>query len=148
MKLVFQFARIMGFCLAGELLHRVLPLPIPAAVYGLLLLFLALCVKLVKPEQVKQAGSFLTSLLPLLFVGPTVGITEQWGLIAPKLLPIGLLLLGSTVLTFGISGRLTQRFLKKERKMMTVLSCPKCGILKQGVPEDLDEFAEEILDEM
>ena len=26
--------------------------------------------------------------------------------------------------------------------------CPKCGILKQGVPEDLDEFAEEILDEM
>ena len=39
-----------------------------------------------------------------------------------------------------------QQFLKKERKMMTVLSCPKCGILKQGVPEDLDEFAEEILD--
>ena len=36
----------------------------------------------------------------------------------------------------------------KERKIMTVLSCPQCGILKQGVPEDLDEFAEEILDEM
>ena len=32
--------------------------------------------------------------------------------------------------------------------MTTVLSCPKCGILKQGVPEDLDEFVEEILDEM
>ena len=31
---------------------------------------------------------------------------------------------------------------------MTVLSCPKCGILKQGVPEDLDAFAEEILEEM
>lgn len=41
-----------------------------------------------------------------------------------------------------------QQFLKKQRKMMTVLSCPKCGILKQGVPEDLDEFAEEILEEM
>ena len=41
-----------------------------------------------------------------------------------------------------------QQFLRKERKQMTVLSCPKCGILKQGVPEDLDEFAEEILDEM
>ena len=39
-----------------------------------------------------------------------------------------------------------QQFLKKERKLMTVLSCPKCGILKQGVPEDLDEFAEEILE--
>lgn len=41
-----------------------------------------------------------------------------------------------------------QQFLKKQRKMMTVLSCPKCGILKQGVPEDLDEFAEEIYEEM
>ena len=41
-----------------------------------------------------------------------------------------------------------QQFLRKERKLMTVLSCPKCGILKQGVPEDLDEFADEILDEM
>ena len=41
-----------------------------------------------------------------------------------------------------------QQFLRKERKLMTVLSCPKCGILKQGVPEDLDEFAEEILEEM
>ena len=41
-----------------------------------------------------------------------------------------------------------QQFLKKERKLMTVLSCPKCGVLKQGVPEALDEFAAEILEEM
>lgn len=40
------------------------------------------------------------------------------------------------------------QFLKKQRKMMTVLSCPKCGVMKQGVPENLDEFAEEILEEM
>ena len=41
-----------------------------------------------------------------------------------------------------------QAFLKKERKLLTVLSYPKCGILKQVVPEGLDEFAEDILDEM
>lgn len=41
-----------------------------------------------------------------------------------------------------------QSFLKKHRKRLTVLSCPKCGILKQGVPEDLDEFADEILENM
>ena len=44
----------------------------------------------------------------------------------------------------AFSGAVSQ----KERKLMTVLSCPKCGILKQGVPEDLDEFADEILEEM
>lgn len=41
-----------------------------------------------------------------------------------------------------------QQFLRKERKLMTVLSCPVCGLMKQGVPEDIDEFAEEILEEM
>ena len=41
-----------------------------------------------------------------------------------------------------------QTFLKKQKLCLTVLSCPKCGILKQGVPEDIDEFAGEILDRM
>jgi len=41
-----------------------------------------------------------------------------------------------------------QKFLRKERKSMTVLSHTKYGILKHGVPEDLDEFEKEILDEM
>ena len=54
MKLVFQFARIMGFCLVGELLHWVLPLPIPAGIYGLVLLAAALLTGVVKLEQVKQ----------------------------------------------------------------------------------------------
>lgn len=40
------------------------------------------------------------------------------------------------------------QFLMKQRKMMTVLSCPKCGVMKQGVPEDIDAFADEILDNM
>ena len=42
MKYIFQFARITAFCLAGEVLAAVLPLPIPASVYGLLLLAAAL----------------------------------------------------------------------------------------------------------
>ena len=40
------------------------------------------------------------------------------------------------------------KFLNKERKLMTMLSCPKCGILKQGVPEDIDTYVDEILDKM
>ena len=34
-----QSAILFGFTLLGEALHRLLPLPIPAAVYGLVLLF-------------------------------------------------------------------------------------------------------------
>jgi len=110
MKYLSQFLIILAFTFAGEALQRIIPLPIPATVYGLLLLFAALCLGLVKLEQVKETGHFLASILPVLFVAPTVGIVEYWGLIADKLLPIALILIGSTVLTFGIAGRITQHF--------------------------------------
>lgn len=116
MKYLSQLCIILGFSLLGESLQRLVPLGIPASVYGLVLLFLALCFGLVKPEQVKDVGGFLTSILPVLFVAPTVGIVEHWSLIQARLLPIGLLLLASTVLVFGISGMLTQRLLKKGGK--------------------------------
>lgn len=113
MKYLTQFLIIMAFTLAGEALQRLIPLPIPASVYGLLLLFAALCLKIVKLEQVKDTGAFLTSILPILFVSPAVGIVEDWGLIREDLLAILILLIASTVLTFGIAGRVTQAFLKK-----------------------------------
>ena len=113
MKYLSQFCIILGFTFVGEALQRILPLPIPASVYGLVLLFAALCTGIVKLEQVKDVGSFLTSILPILFVSPAVNIVDDWGLIRDDLVPILLLLVGSTVVTFGISGRLAQRLLKK-----------------------------------
>ncbi len=113
MKYLTQFLTILGFTLLGEVLQRLIPLPIPASVYGLLLLFLALCLGLVKLAQVKETANFLTSILPILFVSPAVGIVEDWGLIREDLLGILLILLASTALTFGIAGRAAQAFLKK-----------------------------------
>lgn len=113
MKYLSQFLIIMGFTLAGEALQRLIPVAIPASVWGLALLFFALCLKIVKVEQIKEVGGFLSSLLPVLFVGPTVGIVEHWALIKPQLLSIVLLLVASTILTFGISGGITQLLSRK-----------------------------------
>lgn len=113
MKYLSQFCIILGFTLAGEALQRILPLPIPASVWGLALLFLALCFGLVKLEHVKDAAGFLISVMPLMFVSPAVGIVENWNLIKGQLLPIFLLLAATTFLVFGISGCLTQLLMKK-----------------------------------
>lgn len=113
MKYLSQFCIILGFTFAGEALQRLLPLPIPASVYGLALLFLALCAGIVKLSQVKDAAGFLTSIMAVMFVAPAVGIVENWALIQPRLLPICLLLAGSTMLTFGVSGKLTQALMGK-----------------------------------
>ncbi len=112
MKYLSQFLTILGFTFLGEALQRMVPLTIPASVWGLMLLFAALCLKIVKLEQVKEAGDFLRSILPLLFVAPAVGIAENWGLIADQIFPILLLLIGTTVSTFGIAGCITKRLMK------------------------------------
>lgn len=116
MKYLTQFLRILAFTLAGELLQRLVPLPIPASVYGLVLLFGALNTGLVKLEQIKDAGGFLISILPILFVSPAVGILDNWEAIRGALIPILALTLLSTVLTFGIAGRATQAMMGKEEK--------------------------------
>ena len=108
MKYVFQFARIMGFCLAGELLRALLPLPIPAGIYGLVLLAAALLTGLVKLEQVKQTGDFLSSLFPLLFIPTVVGVMEVWDLLGENLIPLLIALVPVTWVVMAAAGRVTQ----------------------------------------
>lgn len=116
MKYYTQFVIIMGFSLAGEALQRLIPASIPASVYGLVLLLLALCFKIVKVEQVKTAAGFLISILPVLFVSPAVSIMEDWVLMKGNLLSIFLLLFLSTILAFAVGGSVTQWVLKRGGK--------------------------------
>ena len=113
MKYIRQFLIIMGFTLAGEALQRLIPLPIPASVYGLVLLFAALCLSLVKLPQVKPTAGFLVSLLPILFVSHVAGIVEHWSAIRPQIWGICLLILSTTAVTFGVSGGLAQLLRRK-----------------------------------
>ena len=110
-----QSAWIFGFTLLGEALNRLLPLPIPAAVYGLVLLFAALCLKIIKVEQINKVSDFLLTILPVLFVSPAVNLLESWGILAPHVIPIALLVLSSTVLVFAVAGLVSQLFCGKEK---------------------------------
>jgi len=110
MRYIRQFAIIMLFSLLGELCHLMIPIPIPASIYGMVLLFLALALGLLKVDAVKETGSFLVSLLPLLFVVPTVGLMGHWDLIRDDLFQIAAVIVVTTVLTFGVSGMLTRLF--------------------------------------
>ena len=76
MKYVSQATIIFGFTLLGELLHALLPLPIPSAIYGLVLLFLALMLGIVKLHQVDGVSKFLIATMGILFVAPGVSILE------------------------------------------------------------------------
>ena len=115
MRYLYQFARIMAFCFLGEILHEVLPLPIPASIYGLILLLAALKTGLVKLEQVKEVGNFLTGIFPLLFVPAAVGVMELWGELGEMMIPILLAIIPVTILVLASAGRTTQRFSRKKQ---------------------------------
>ena len=116
MKYIYQATVIFGFTLLGELLHLVIPLPVPAAIYGLVLLFAALETGIVKLRQVDAVSKFLIAVMGLLFVSPAVSIVESWERIAPSIVPIVVILAVSTVLVFAVSGLVTQWMLKKGEK--------------------------------
>ena len=108
MALVFQFGRILAVCFLAEGLAALLPLPIPASVYGLLLMLAALGLKIIKPEQVKQASGFLVGILPILFLVPAVGIMKLWAELKAFLLPCVLAAVPTTILVMAVSGKATQ----------------------------------------
>lgn len=116
MNYLFQFLRILLFCFLGELLHWLLPLPVPASIYGLVLLLLALKFGVVKLAQVKQVGNFLTGIFPLLFIPAAVGVMELWDILGKLWLPILVMLLPVTVLTFGAAGRVTQWLARRKHR--------------------------------
>lgn len=114
MKYFFQFCRILVFCFLGELLHALLPLPIPSGIYGLVLLTAALLLKIVRLEQIRETALFLSGVFPLLFVPSTVGLMTVWEEIRAMLIPILIAMIPITVLVMGVSGTVTQ-FLEKRR---------------------------------
>lgn len=114
MKYLRQVTLIFIFAFLGELLRLLIPLPIPASIYGMLLLFFSLSAKIVKVESVKAAGSFLTSILPLLFVPPVVSLLDCWDYVRSHIVGILLIFVLSSFLCFGISGRITQYLIRRK----------------------------------
>ena len=74
MKHLRQFLIILLFSFLGEGLKALLPLPVPASIYGLVLLFAALELGIIKLSAVEDAGKFLIEIMPVMFVPAGVGL--------------------------------------------------------------------------
>ena len=93
-----------------------LPLPVPASVYGLVLLLLALNFRLIKLEDVKEVGTYLTGIFPLLFVPAAAGVMELWAEMGEMLLPILIAIIPVTVLVMVSAGKTTQTLSGRKNK--------------------------------
>lgn len=113
MKYLKQFLIILAFSLLGECLSQWIPLPIPGAIYGFLLLFLALCTGLLKEKHIDTTADFLIALMPVFFVSPAVNLLASFDLIAQNLVPIVTIMVVSTFCVFAVAGLVT-KWLRRE----------------------------------
>ena len=116
MKYIKQLLIILVFSLAEQFLEKAIPIPIPAAIYGFVLLFLALCLGLLKPEHIDETANFLIKIMGLFFVAPAVNILAYYEVIAPALVPICIVVISSTIVVFAVAGTVTRLLQKKEGK--------------------------------
>ena len=113
MKYVKQFFIIILISFLGELLKYLIPLPIPASIYGMLILFLSLELKIIKVSDVKETSSFLIEIMPIMFVPAGVGLLESWDALAPIWIQVVIITIVSTIIVMAVSGIVTQRILRK-----------------------------------
>lgn len=114
MKYIRQFGIILGITLMAELLESVIKLPIPASIYGLVIMFLLLAGGGIKIHQVKEAADFLIEIMPLMFIPAAVGLMESYGELEGILVPVIVAVIVTTVVVMAVTGRCAQWMLRKK----------------------------------
>lgn len=113
-KYIFQFAVLAGCACCGELL-RVAFLPnAPASLLGMAVLFILLCLKILKPQHIREASYFLISIFPLMFVAPTVGLAEHFAEFSQMAIPLFCAIFGTTILCAVTTGKVSQKIIERK----------------------------------
>ncbi|MBQ0150981.1 MAG: CidA/LrgA family protein [Bacteroidales bacterium] len=104
MKTIRGIAIILGFLALGEFVSVMIRHFIPGSVAGMLLLFAALCLRIVKIESVREVADFLTGNMTIFFIPAFVGIMNEWGIIRTNFWGWVIVLISTTVIVMVCSG--------------------------------------------
>ncbi len=115
MKYLKQFLIILAVSFAGELMRFLIPLPVGASVYGILLMFLCLELHIIRLEDIRETGKFLIEIMPVMFIPAGVGLMSSWGIIRSAWVAYVVTTFFSTFAVFAISGLVTQAVGKRTK---------------------------------
>lgn len=114
MKYIKQFAIILTISLIAELMEYLIPIPVAASIYGLVLMLIGLITKLIPLEKVEKAADFLVEIMPLMFIPPTVGIIASVDALKEMLIPLCVISVVSTILIMAVTGRVSQHIIRRD----------------------------------
>lgn len=114
MKFVKQFGIILVISLIGELLNYLIPLPIPASIYGLVLMLGCLQLHVIPLSEVKETSAFLIEIMPMMFIPAAVGLITSFDILKANLVAYLVITVVSTFLVMVVSGHVTQLVIRKK----------------------------------
>ena len=116
MRIPLQLAVIFAICLAGEFLHRIVGVPLPGNIIGMVLLLILLCLKVLKSEQISGVSGFFLNHLPLFFLPPSIAIMAVGDDILAKWPLLLVLCITFTLVTIAAGGLTTQFLIRLQEK--------------------------------
>lgn len=114
MKYAKQFVIILLISLLGESLRFLLPFPVPASIYGMLLMLGALHFKVIRLHQVQETADFLIEIMQLMFIPAGVGLLTIWADLRDWAVPVLVITFVTTVIVMAVTGRVTQFLIRHE----------------------------------
>lgn len=112
MKYLRQFLIIITISLIGEILKELIPVSIPASIYGMLILFVCLMTGFIKIEHVKDVGKFLIEIMPIMFIPAGVGLMSSWDVLRPALIPIIIITVVTIITVMAATGLVSQSIIR------------------------------------
>lgn len=116
MKYIHQFLIIIAISFMGELLSILLPLPIPASVYGLIIMLICLFTKIIKLNQIEDVANWLIIIMPLLFVPSAVSLINVADTLLQDILIISVITLVSTIIVMVVTGKIAQLIIERKEQ--------------------------------
>lgn len=116
LKHIKEFCIIIFISFIGEILHYIIPLPVPASIYGLVIMLVCLGTKFIKLDDVKETSVFLIEIMPMMFIPVAVGLMTSWDTIRPNIIPYAVITVISLIAVVGISGWSAQFVIRRSKK--------------------------------
>lgn len=110
-----QFMIILLISFIGEIFSHYIDLPIPASIYGIILMLVGLLTGIVPYNMVKDVGHFLVNIMSVMFIPATVGLIESWDIVKDSVLKYAVITVVTTVVVMAVSGRVTQFFADRRK---------------------------------
>lgn len=116
MKYLSQLGIILSISFAGELIHALVPLPVPASIYGIVLLFLLLYFHVIRTAQIREVSILLISVMAFLFVPAAVGLIGAWDVMKASLGEYIVINVLTMICCMAGAGHAAQLYLARKRK--------------------------------